>query len=138
MAAVGARHESCRGQGTDSFSKNLPFGQIFWNNFLKEFGDFATNFTSNSTSILRPIRPQFYIQFDLNFTSNSTSILLPIRPQFYVKFGLNFTSNSTSILRPDRSQWDTFFLPTVRSWGDMKLRLATVFEAGPGARALHL
>ena len=30
-------------------------------------------------SILRPIRPQFYIQFDLNFTSNSTSILGPIR-----------------------------------------------------------
>ena len=50
------------------------------------------NFTSNSTSILRPIRSQFYVQFDLNFTSNSTSILHPIRPQFYVQFDFNFTS----------------------------------------------
>ena len=28
-AAAGARHGSCPGQGTDSISKNLPFGQIF-------------------------------------------------------------------------------------------------------------
>ena len=77
------------------------------------------NFTSNSTSILRPIR-------HLNFTSNSTSILRPIRPQFYVQFDLNFTSNSTSILRPIRSHWDNFFLPTVRGWGDMKLPLPTI------------
>ena len=62
-------------------------------------------FTSRSISILRPIRPQFYVQFDLNLTSNSTSILRPIRPQFYVQFDLNFTSNSTSILRPIRSQF---------------------------------
>ena len=51
-------------------------------------------FTSRSTSILRPIRSQFYVQFDLNFTSNSISILRPIRSQFYVQFDLNFTSNS--------------------------------------------
>ena len=55
------------------------------------------------TSILRPIRFQFYIQFDFNFTSNSTSILRSIRPQFYIQFELNFTSNSTSILRPDNA-----------------------------------
>ena len=73
---------------------------------------------TTTTSILRPIRSRFYVQFDLNHTSNSISILRPIRPQFYVQFDLN--------LRPDRSQWDTFFLPTVRSWGDMKLPLATV------------
>ena len=47
-----------------------------------------------TTSILRPIRSQSYVQFDLNYTSNSTSILCPIRPQFYVQFDLNFTSNS--------------------------------------------
>ena len=84
------------------------------------------NFTSNSTSIIRPIRSQLYVQFDINFTSNSTSIIHPIRPQFYVQFDLNFTSNSTSILRPIRSPWDTFFLPTGRSWGDMKLPPATI------------
>ena len=33
-------------------------------------------FTSNSISILCPIRLQFYVQFDLNFTSNSTTIFL--------------------------------------------------------------
>ena len=71
--------------------------------------------TTTTTSILRPIRSQFYVQFDLSFTSNSTSILRPIRPQFYIQFDLNFTSNSTSILCPIRSQWDNFFLPTVRS-----------------------
>ena len=68
-----------------------------------------SNYTSNSTSILRPIRSQLYVQFDLNYTSNSISILRPIRSQFYIQFHLNLTSNSTSILRPDRSQWDTFF-----------------------------
>ena len=51
-------------------------------------------FTSRSSSILHPIRSQFYVQFDLNFTSNSTSIFHTIRPQFYVQFDLNFTSNS--------------------------------------------
>ena len=71
-------------------------------------------FTSRSTSILHPVRSQFYVQFDLNFTSRSTSILRPIRSQFYVQFDLdlNFTSNSTSILDPIRR--------------DMKLPLATV------------
>ena len=44
---------------------------------------------TTTTSILRPIRSQFYIQFDLNFTSNSTSILRPIRSQFYNQFDLN-------------------------------------------------
>ena len=43
-------------------------------------------FTSRLTLILRPIRPQCYVQFYLKFTSNSTSILRPIRPQFYVQF----------------------------------------------------
>ena len=38
---------------------------------------------TTTTSILRPIRSQFYVQFDLNFTSNSTSIIRPIRPQLY-------------------------------------------------------
>ena len=52
------------------------------------------NFTSRSTTILRPIRSQFYVQFGLNPTSNSTSILRPIRSQFYVQFDLNFTSRS--------------------------------------------
>ena len=51
----------------------------------------------------------------IKFSSNSTSILRPIRPQCCVQFDLNFTSNSTSILRPDRNQWDNFFLPTVRT-----------------------
>ena len=46
---------------------------------------FMSNFTSNSISIVRPIRRQFYFQFDLNFMSNSTSILRPIRSQFYVQ-----------------------------------------------------
>ena len=82
--------------------------------------------TTTTTAILRPIRSQFYVQFDLNFTSNSISIIRPIRPQFYVQFDHNFTSNSTSILRPDRNQWDNFFLPTVRSWGDMKLPLPKI------------
>ena len=72
---------------------------------------------TTTTSILRPIRSQFYVQFDLNYTSNSISIIRPIRPQLYVQFNLNFTSNSTSILRPIRYQWDNFVLPTVRSWG---------------------
>ena len=57
-------------------------------------------YVQNSTSILRPIRSQFHVQFDLNFTSNSISILHPIRPQFCILFDLNFTSNSISILRP--------------------------------------
>ena len=52
------------------------------------------NFTSNSISILRPIRPQLHVQFDLNYTSNSISVIRPIRPQFYVQFDLNYTSNS--------------------------------------------
>ena len=49
---------------------------------------------TTTTSILRPIRPQLYVQFDLNYTSNSTSILHPIRPQLYIQFDVNFTSNS--------------------------------------------
>ena len=56
----------------------------------------------------------------IKFASSSTS--------FYIQFNLNFMSNSTSILPPDRNQWDNFFLPTVRSWGDMKLPLATVLS----------
>ena len=87
---------------------------------------FDLNFTSNSTSIIRPIRPQLYVQFDLNYTSNSISIIHPIRSQLYLQFDVNFTSNATSILRPDRNQWDNFFLPTVRSLGDMKLPLPTI------------
>mgnify|MGYP004022898111 CR=1 FL=1 len=73
---MGARHGSCRGQGTDSISKK------------------------NSEILrpsLRPDRPQFYVQIDLNFTSRSTSILHPDRPLF--------TSRSTSILRSDRPQF---------------------------------
>ena len=69
-------------------------------------------FTSRSTSILRPIRSQFYVQFDLNFTSNSTSILRPMRSQFYVKFDTNGA---------------TFFCRRYEAGGDMKLPLATVF-----------
>ena len=72
---------------------------------LEFYVQFDLNFMSNSTSILRPIRSQIYVQFDLNFTSNSTSILCPIRPQFYIQFDLSFTSNSTSILCPIRPQF---------------------------------
>ena len=92
-----------------------------------------------TTSIVRPCRPQFYVHVDLNYTSMSTSILRPCRPQFYVHLDLNFTSMSTSILRPCRPQFyvqfdlnyttvpcNNFFLPTVRSWGDMELPLATI------------
>ena len=35
---------------------------------------------------------RFHVQIDLNFTSNSTSILRPIRPQFYVQFEANGTT----------------------------------------------
>ena len=95
---AGARHGSCRGQGMDSISKNLPEGLKKNRRFYVQVD---LNFSSNSNSILRPIRPQFYVQFDLNFTSNSTSILRPIRSQFYIQFDLNFIrSNSTSISRP--------------------------------------
>ena len=62
------------------------------------------NFTSRSTSILRPDRPQFYIRFDFNFTSRSTSISRPDRPQFHIQIDLTFTFRSTSIPRPDRPQ----------------------------------
>ena len=62
---------------------------------------------TTTTSILRPIRSQFYVQFDLNYTSNSTSIIRPIRSQLPVQFDLNYTSNSTSIIPPYRVT--TFF-----------------------------
>ena len=71
-----------------------------------------------TTSISGPDQPRFHVQIDLNFTSNSTSISRPIRSQFYVQFDFNFTST----LKP----MEHVFLPTVRSWGDMKLPLATV------------
>ena len=96
-----------------------------------------------TTSIIRPNRSQFYVQFDLNYTSNSISIIRPIRPQFYVQFDLNYTSNSTSILRPIRPQFyvhietngTNFFLPTVRSWGDMKTPTPdNSFRSGPNVR----
>ena len=54
---------------------------------------------------------RFHVQINQNFTSNSISILRPIRPQFYV---------------PPTVLCNTFFLPTVRSWGDMELPLATI------------
>ncbi len=66
---------------------------------------FDLNYTSNSILIIRPIRSQLYVQFDLNYTSNSTSIIRPNRPQLYAQFDLNYTSNSTSILRPIRPQF---------------------------------
>ena len=37
----------------------------------------------------------FYVHVDLNFTSMSTSIIRPCRPQLYVHVDLNFTSMST-------------------------------------------
>ena len=78
---------------------------------------------TTTTSILRPIRSQFYVQFDLNYTSNSTSIIRPIRPQLYVQFNLNFTSNSTSILRPIRlqfySQFDLNFTSSSKPMGQL-------------------
>ena len=77
--------------------RTLGFLTIVATNFYVQFD---LNFTSNSTSIIRPIRSQLYVQFDLNYTSNSTSIIRPIRPQLYVQFDLNFTSNSNSIIRP--------------------------------------
>ena len=64
-------------------------------------------FNNRCNKFLRPIRSQFYVQFDLNYTSNSISIIRPIRPQLYVQFDLNYTSNSTSIIPPYRVA--TFF-----------------------------
>ena len=88
--------------------------RYFYDTDLKYY--FTIQILSNSTSILHPIRPQFYVQFDLNYTSNSISIIPPIRPQLYVQFDLNYTTVPCN----------NFFLPTVRSWGDMELPLATI------------
>ena len=139
-------------------------GRVFVKNFIKtkvlegtlRYCVARSQRPTTTTSILRPIRSQFYVQFDLNVTSNSISILRPIRPQFYVQststlrpirpqlyvqFDLNFTSNSISILRPIRPQFHVqsdlnftsnskpmghLFLPTVQSRGDMKLPLPTI------------
>ena len=57
-----------------------------------DHGKINSNFTSRSTSILCPGRPQFHVQIDFNFTSRSTSISCPDRPQSYVQIDFNFTS----------------------------------------------
>ena len=71
---------------------------------------------NSDEKFLRPCRPQFYVHVDLNFRSMSTSIIRPCRPQSYVQFDLNYTTVPCN----------NFFLPTVRSWGDMELPLATI------------
>ena len=62
------------------------------------------NFTSRSTTILHPDRPQLHVQIDLNFTSRSTAISHSDWPQFHLQIDLNFMSRSTSMSRPDRPQ----------------------------------
>ena len=104
----------------NNFFSPVSPGGVFAKNFNKNQGSrrYATvlcrpipapddddvNFTSMSTSIIRPCRHQFYVHVDLNLTSMSTSIIHPCRPQFYVHVDLNYTSMSTSIVRPCRPQ----------------------------------
>ena len=95
---------------TKKFRRKNSDEKILTKKFRRNF------FTSMSTSILRPCRPQLYVHVDLNYTSMSTSIIRPIRPQLYVQFDLNYTTVPCN----------NFFLPTVRSWGDMELPLATI------------
>ena len=62
----------------------------FGNARFRRFATFDFSTLKKKIGNIFGSKNQIFVQFDLNFTSMSTSILRPCRPQFYVHFDLNF------------------------------------------------